>query len=201
MPPKRFERSQQRRETRKLFVIATEGKKTEEIYFSVFKGDEYRKNVLIEVLPTRRGESSPKHVLKRLHKYAQRVGVREGDELWIVVDVDSWGTQSLNQLCLECTQSGYNVAVSNPCFELWLALHQENPRTPPIAKECEEEIERLLGRYDKAEYEAKRLIPHIQLAIENARRLDRRSGESWPHEIGTTVYRLVAKLIDKKAGS
>ena len=27
MPPKRFERSQQRRETRKLFVIATEGKK------------------------------------------------------------------------------------------------------------------------------------------------------------------------------
>ncbi|MCG8353390.1 MAG: RloB family protein [Chloroflexales bacterium] len=178
-----------------MFVIATEGKETEKIYFSVFKGNEYRKNV--RVLSTRKGESSPKYVLKRLHENARKESIRQGDELWIVVDVDSWGTQALDALCEECARSGYSVAVSNPCFELWLALHQENPRTPLETKGCEKELERLLGRYDKTEYDVSKLIPHIQLAIEHACRLDCAPDDAWPRETGTRVYRLVAKLIEK----
>jgi hypothetical protein len=50
----RFRRPAPTRPRRKVFVIATEGEKTEKIYFSVFKGDEYRKNLAIEVLPAKR---------------------------------------------------------------------------------------------------------------------------------------------------
>jgi hypothetical protein len=198
MPSKnRFKRLPASRETRKLFVIATEGKETEKIYFSVFYGDEYRKNVRVQVLPTKKGDSAPKYVLKRLRKYAQDAGVRRGDELWIVVDVDSWGTQALDTLCEECVHSGYSVALSNPCFELWLALHQENPRTPPETRGCEQELERLLGRYDKTAYDVNKLIPHIHLAIGQTRRLDRVPDDTWPRETGTRVYKLAAKLIEK----
>src|SRR3712207_6146023 len=101
MSRKRFERPRPQRETRKLFVIATEGKKTEQIYFSVFYSEDFRKNVRIQILPTRRGDSSPEGVLRRLRKYMQDIGVQSGDELWVVVDVDSWGEQTLDELCQE----------------------------------------------------------------------------------------------------
>lgn len=197
MSSKRFNRRPPLREPRKLFVIATEGKETEQIYFSIFNGDEYRKNVHVQILPTRKGESSPQSVLKRLQQYASAKGVRPGDELWVVVDVDRWGEQALNALCQTCQQAGYDVAISNPCFELWLILHQENPHTPAIAKECEQEMKRLLGRYDKAEYDTKKLMPHIETAIRHAHRLDQQPHEPWPRDTGTHVYRLVTKLIQK----
>lgn len=198
MSPPRFNRRSPHRETRKLFVIATEGQETERIYFAIFNGEEYRKNVRVHVLPTRKGASSPQSVLKRLRTYAHEIGIDPGDELWVVVDVDRWGEATLDALCHACHQADYNVAVSNPCFELWLVLHQEKPRTPISAKACEREMELLLGRpYDKADYATRHLIPHIEMAIKHARRLDRQPDDQWPRETGTHVYKLVTKLIQK----
>lgn len=196
MSPKRFERRKPYRERRKLYIIATEGMKTEQIYFNVFNGDEFRKNVHIRILATRRGESSPKAVLDRLRRYIRDVDIGNDDELWVVVDVDKWGANAIDEICRECLRINGNVAVSNPCFELWLVLHQENPRTPLMARDCERELERFLGRYDKSEYDVYRLIPHIQHAIRHAQRLDHDPNEPWPRSVGSRVYRLVQRLLE-----
>ena len=37
---------------------------------------------------------------------------------------------SVSQAIFEARQSEINVAVSNPCFELWLVLHRENHKAP-----------------------------------------------------------------------
>lgn len=196
MPRNRFERPRSRRERRKLFVIATEGKRTEQVYFEVFRGDEFRKNITIRVLPTKKGESAPKYVYERLRRYVRDIGVEAGDEVWAVVDVDQWGNDALDNLCLQCAQSGFQVAASNPCFELWLLLHQEYPPRPQLAKACERELERLLGRYDKSDYDVDKLIPHLLIAIKHARRLDSNPADAWPRITATRVYLLVAKLIE-----
>lgn len=196
MPPKRFERSRPLRERRKVFVIATEGKETEPIYFHYFNSDEFRKNIHVKVLGTRTGGSSPRAVAKRLREYVKEYDVEPGDELWVVVDVDSWGAQTLDQLCQECGDQGYRVAVSNPCFELWLLLHQDKPRTPASARDCQRELERHLGSFTKSKYDLNRLIPYIQAALNHARRLDQNPDELWPHTTGTHVYRLVEKLVE-----
>lgn len=44
------------------------------------------------------------------------------DSVWIVVDVDEYGRQ-IPQLFLDAKREGIKVALSNPCFEFWLALH------------------------------------------------------------------------------
>lgn len=198
MSRNRFTRPSRHRARRKLFVIATEGKRTEKIYFEVFNNDRFRKNVQICILPTGKGDSDPANVLKRLRRYVNEKGVEDGDELWVVVDCDSWGEQVLDKLCRECNQAQFHVAVSNPCFELWLLLHQEHPPRPQpqSAKICEKALEKLLGHYDKADYDAEKLVPYMSHAVTHAHRLDLDPNRPWPVAPATRVYRLVMKLLE-----
>lgn len=76
-----------------------------------------------------------------------------------------------------------------------MLLHQERPPAPQLAKACERELERLLGHYDKGNYDLDKLMPAIHLAIQHARRLDTDGTALWPQAAGTRVYRLVMKLM------
>lgn len=49
------------------------------------------------------------------------------DEIWCVVDVDDH--PNLNSAIAEARDAGIEIAVSNPCFELWLVLHVEDQTT------------------------------------------------------------------------
>jgi hypothetical protein len=135
--------------------------------------------------------------LKRAKSFANEYGI-DPSELWLVIDVDNWGEQQLDVVCHECQRLGFHVAVSNPCFELWLVFHQEKPKTPPIIDACIHELKRILGQYTKAEYDVSKLLPHIEIAIKHARHLDRDSIQAWPHETGTHVYRLVEQLMQPR---
>ena len=46
------------------------------------------------------------------------------DEIWCVFDVDAH--PNLTQAIAEARDSGIEVALSNPCFELWLILHHQD---------------------------------------------------------------------------
>ena len=48
---------------------------------------------------------------------------RDFDEIWCVFDTDQH--PNLAQAINEAGQSEIEVAVSNPCFELWLVLHSQ----------------------------------------------------------------------------
>lgn len=59
--------------------------------------------------------------------YKSEYATEHGDELWICIDTDHWirgGHQAeLSQVLQECRSKGYGVAISNPCFEVWLLMH------------------------------------------------------------------------------
>ena len=46
---------------------------------------------------------------------------RDFDEVWCIFDTDEH--KNLPHALNDAIQSRINVAVSNPCFELWLVLH------------------------------------------------------------------------------
>jgi hypothetical protein len=46
------------------------------------------------------------------------------DEIWCVFDVDAH--PDLKSAIAEARDAGIGVAISNPCFELWLVLHAED---------------------------------------------------------------------------
>ena len=66
--------------------------------------------------------------VNRSRRFGSRQGSLSFDEIWCVFDVDEHPNRS--QAIFEARQSDINVAVSNPCFELWLVLHVEGRAGP-----------------------------------------------------------------------
>ena len=60
---------------------------------------------------------------------------REGDEAWIIVDVDTWDETEFSQL-LDWTKEDprHHLAISNPKFELFLIMHFERAVGVPRLK-------------------------------------------------------------------
>jgi hypothetical protein len=196
--PARYERKHAVREVRKKYIIATEGEKTEKIYFEKFAEQNYRKNIFIQILPSKSdGDNSPEKVLERINKFARdKIFDKERDECWLVIDFDSWTVKKLSRIYQKCENNNYNLAVSNPCFELWLNLHQDNPKTPQKCSDCLKELKKLLGNYSKNNFDVDKLIENVEKAISKAEQLQKNETEALPTETGTHVYKLVVKLIE-----
>ncbi len=194
-----------------MFVIATEGK-TEKQYFEGL-ADHYRSpRIHVHVLATENGGSSPEFVRERISNYREKYQIEPDDEFWLVIDVDQWGTEKLNEVCQDAPND-FQTAVSNPCFEFWLYLHFSDfdvtdaewqtslsrknqvysQAMKALLKAC---LVSQTGRgYQEARLNPERFYPHIPVAIERARALDTNPTERWPATFpGTHVYRLVEKL-------
>ena len=114
----------------RLIVIASEGKDTERIYFKALAKEYTNPRVHVHILERSEAEqnnSSPDHVLKQLNDYKSQYELEADDELWLVVDKDRWTEAMLSRVATECSQEvAMHMALSNPCFELWLLLHIED---------------------------------------------------------------------------
>jgi len=203
-------RKSQKRDARTFFVIATEGYATEKKYFN---GLETKANpkVKIEVLEKESTASSPEDVLNALNAYAKEYVLIEEDELWVVIDRDSWSAKMIKNIAQACHQKpGYFFALSNPCFEFWLLLHVvevaswtdevkkeffENEKANKTRTRLEKELINVLGSYNKRNPDLSHFLPHVQKAIDQARDLDVNQDSRWIDGLGTRVYRLVEKLI------
>jgi hypothetical protein len=182
------------RPTKKLYVIATEGTKTEPIYFEQFTPSR-EKSIRIKILPPIKHKSNPKAVFKRLHAYVREHDLEQKDELWLVIDRDKWDRDLLDSIATNCVRMGYHIAVSNPCFELWLYIHLADPKHFRDAAHCTSELARIMGGYDKSNYDISILCDGIPHAIERAKSLDRDETHTWPRNTGTRVYKLVINLL------
>jgi len=182
------------RDTR-LVVIATEGERTEKHYFSIFERRSSR--VQVKVLETHRGESAPRHVLARLHQYAREYQLASDDVLCLVIDEDRWPRQQLGEVAAEALRRGYELAVSCPCFEVWLYLHYADP-SPTMAtmssRQVQNELRRLLGGVDSAHLLLEQFESHVSDAVRRARDLDGDPNERWPRRPGTRVYRVIERI-------
>ena len=121
----------------RLIVIASEGKDTERIYFKALAKEYTNARVHVQILERSEDEhnnSSPEHVLKQLYDYKSQYELEADDELWLVVDKDHWTEAMLSRVATECSQEvSMHMALSNPCFELWLyciwkMLHRCHPK-------------------------------------------------------------------------
>lgn len=203
MPKLLFKRTSGVRDA-KLVVIATEGLNTEPKYFKDLACKYRCSKIHVEI--TKRGTtaSSPEHVLSELNKFKREYRLNKYDEMWMVVDKDRWPEKNLAQVATKCVQKKINLAVSNPCFELWLLLHiadiatYRNEEKQSLNQSCqnlEKELRKVLGSYNKEIPDTSRFLPTVGLAIQRAKALDLNPKERWPQSLGTRVYILVEKLI------
>jgi len=181
------------RRYKKLFVIATEGVKTEPRYFALFNN---RQSVIKVKCLRGKSESSPPQVLRRMAKYLRQESLKKSDEAWLVVDKDQWLNEQLEQLLRWAQGSdNYGFALSNPKFEYWLLLHFEDGEGISSSRACLERLKRYLPNYDK-DIDPGKITPGIIAnAIQRAKQRDNPPCTDWPRSIGSTVYRLVERIL------
>ena len=195
MSRSRFYRPSGFRKTKPVFVVAMEGARTEPIYFRELRPG--REAAVRLVLVTNVGHrSSPSDVLARLRDWTRKNAIRKTDEAWIVIDRDAFPEAELNTVCSEARTHGYHIAMSNPCFELWLWLHLRDNRLFTDRHHCQRELAKILVNYEKGDYGAKALIENgCRDAIRRAAALDLNQNVLWPQNQSTWVFRLVQKLL------
>ena len=201
----------------RLIVIASEGKDTERIYFKALAKEYTNPRVHVHILERSEAEqnnSSPDHVLKQLNDYKSQYELEADDELWLVVDKDRWTEAMLSRVATECSQEvAMHMALSNPCFELWLLLHMEDAVSLPPEEQkqwmenrrksknadpyLKVRLRQKMGSYHESSYDALTLIAHIENAIERARALDKNPTDRWPQTLGTRVYLLAESVMNR----
>lgn len=106
------------------YLIVCEGKKTEPNYFKGLKkkiNDKYGRkvDVLIPEIDIKGTGRNTTDLVNYTDKYVNYANKRYG-EVWVVFDKDDYSDEQFDKAIKTCD---YNVAWSNPNFELWLLSH------------------------------------------------------------------------------
>ena len=188
----RFRRPQGQRRYKRMFIIAAEGTVTEPEYFSLF--DE-QSIVRVKCLRNR-GNLPPKEALRRVREYVRKEGLKKGDEAWLVVDKDRWPDEHLAELHAWATsRKNHGLALSNPKFEYWLLLHFEEAGGVTTSGDCDRQLDKHLPNYNKHIEPQHFTADRIQGAAARAKKRDTPPCADWPRKPGTTVYRLVERIL------
>ena len=174
------------RDAHKVYIVC-EGKVTEPNYFRFFEG--LSSNLQVITIPPSDG-TDPLKLLERAKQiligkdreydveYAHR------DTVWFVIDTDTWETEGkitpLRKFCSTKNKSiskefdeiksypAWNVAQSNPCFEIWLYYHlMETP--PEDYDSTKERFKTYLDRVLPGGFNYDRHPVYLQDAIQNAK--------------------------------
>jgi hypothetical protein len=182
---------------KRFVIIAMEGAETEPRYFEEFKPSR-EAETQIKLVSNPNHKSKPKEVFNRLAVAFRPYSIRLGDEAWMVIDRDSWTDADLREVYGAAQAAGFQIAMSNPCFELWLYLHLREAKPFMDRHHCQRELAAILPGYSpdhKGGYDAAELAKTVREAIRRAKPGDDAPAPSWPNRQATLVYKLVERLL------
>jgi hypothetical protein len=192
--PRQLRRPLGEKRYKKLFLLATEGTRTEPEYFERFNDEQS----IVRVRCLKSGhKSAPPQVLKRMAAFLRTENLMAADEAWLVIDRDQWTEPQIEALHRWTEiRPGRFLALSNPKFEYWLLLHYEDGAGIGSVQECSRRLKACMPDYDKGVGAATFSREQIEAAVSRARRRDQPPSRDWPRTIGgTTVYRLVENIL------
>lgn len=113
----------------------------------VFRNAEMSVQYPENIHPHRR---DPKQTLKRFKKAMRTREFRAGDEAWILVDIDNWDQNDIENLLRWANEdSRHHAAISNPKFELFLIMHFERGNGCTTPQAVDAALKRHMPRYSK----------------------------------------------------
>ncbi|MDQ6978725.1 MAG: RloB family protein [Mariprofundaceae bacterium] len=192
----------------KLIIIFCEGKKREPHYFNFFS--EMSSQIRFEIVPAEQhGNNSPTGLYKtattKLIKSDKNPSpeyeLEDGDEVWFAIDTDTWNNK-IDELRSNCKgHDNWNVAQSNPCFEVWLYWHLSG--TPPSFEGMDESKcwKSHLNKMDRGGFDSRKHPILIEDAIQNSTNFHRKIengiaiGCTEIYMLANSFYPLVAEKI------
>jgi len=176
-----------------LILIASEGEVTEKQYFEF--AFLRHTGVIIIPIPSNDGKSAPHWVIDNLKAEVKRRSLsKERDHLWMLIDRDRWKPETLLELKNKrCSSLPINIALSNPCFELWLLLHHIPLPDKPLSCKNEalvKELRTILREFNKFNLKEEHYMHRLDHAIAEAKKTTYEDS-GFPSNPGTDVYKLV----------
>ena len=203
-----YDKREPSRDAHKIYIVC-EGKGTEPNYFAFFEG--LSSNLQVITIPPTDG-TDPLKLMKRAKQVLigdsreYTVEDEHGDTVWFAVDTDTWEKEGkitpLRQYCaqknaaisLEYDEvkaySAWNVAQSNPCFEIWLYYHfyENKPVTDDVAKHAS--FKEYVNHTISGGFNFEKDPVRLESAIENTEKNTRYSENNIPTLYSSEVYLL-----------
>jgi hypothetical protein len=173
-----------RRLSQRLLIVCG-GRKTEKSYLDGLKRAERNPSISVVIKANPR---SPSEVVRHAEKIRQQ-SPDDFDEVWCVFDVDEF--KDLREAEGLASRYKIGLAVSNPCFELWLLLHFDE-RTAHCSSYAAllPDLRKHLPKYDKTCLRFEDYVTGISAACVRARALEP-TGHSLDVNPSTGVWQVV----------
>lgn len=207
-----YQKKEPSRNAQKIFIVC-EGNATEPNYFGFFAG--LSSNLSVIPIPSEDGKSDPLKLKEWVQSHLlgknNAPDYKEHDLVWFVVDTDEWQKQgkiaALKDFCSalnaqekssEAASSSYdmwNVAQSNPQFEIWHYYHiySELPDSAEVAQFAsfkEFVNSKIQGGFDFHVHPV-----YVEDAIKNALSSFTRDSDGYPSEYSTEVYKVCQQIV------
>ena len=201
--PMRWHKTQ--REPKRRFILFCEGRNTEPAYFSALK--RVRTGALISV-ESKPGVGVPMTIATQAVKFAKSEGLTKSsrrkkssferkDKVWAVFDRDNH--PNFDEALKFCLDNNVGVALSNPCFELWLILHESDHNRPDSSDDIQRMLERLRPEYDRRRGktpDCDDIVTRVESAEGRGNALiERREEEGNPYGNPSTTVGMLTKAI------
>jgi hypothetical protein len=188
------------RQPKQRILIVCEGRVTEPTYFRDLRQEARNPRVELVIARETGVPLTVVEIAVRLRSDAASDARRQRDDnllydqVWAVFDVDEHS--HLDRAKALARENGIELAVSNPCFELWALLHFQEQRAYIERQPLRMLLQRHLPGYDKV-LAFVRLHPAYSDAVRRAEDLNRdseRQNESGRNPT-TGVYRLTTVIL------
>lgn len=200
---KRFKRPANTTQVSNLYIVLSEGTKTELEYFKqvdrLFNENwNNEKGYGLRLLKPGTN-NSPVGLINGINRFLHRERYRENYEVWIVFDRDQWEDRELDAVeTWKEKNPRRHFALSHPCFEYWLLLHLENVSGCITSDEATRRLKVHYSDFVKSIPRGFVTMERVRLACQQARE----KFTSCPNvrdNNGSTVYQLIERLA-KEAG-
>lgn len=174
-------------------TLSQEEDKSKMSFYLNISGDTFE----IHILPSEYKTNNPKSIIDCL----AGPSYISGDTCWAVFDVDHYGDDFLTKILKDAKTQEIQVAISNPCFEVWLHLHSNDiDELKELCTERQDQRPKSMKQrcsYLYAEVDSVKFKRHVRLATDRAKTNEAERKEVYPNCPGTDVYKVVEDIWSK----
>ena len=186
------------------FLIVSEGAITEIEYLNAIKRSRKISSADVEIIPP--GPTSPKEIVQKARKLG--IHARKSDPydaIWCVFDVEAKVTQNARPGLADAIQlanaNQIFIALSNPCFELWILLHEQDCTAWIYSNDVQRRCSTLNLVDGKSIYKVDEILQKYPAARQRAKALEAGhlcNGKQRPedHNPSSSMYKLVEAIYE-----
>ena len=191
------------RKPKRTFLVFCEGTRTEPEYIEALKHEpEVRDTASVEIrIDMDASGAVPMTLVNAAAKARVRNSQEQGeiDEVWCLFDVE-WPQNhpKLPEARAKAAESDVRLAISNPCFEIWLALHFEN-RTAWLDSAAAGKLRRYHDKSSSKGLDGSEYMPRRADAAQRARDLTAKhagDGTAFPDDNPSSGMYLLLEAIE-----